>query len=141
MRQAFQPRDIITRIAIALFSLVFSCAAVAQLSTGSILGTATDKNGAVIPNATVTVANPETGVSRTTTSNQDGLYNVPDLPAGSYSVTISAAGFSQEVADKIKVAVGQQQTVNFDLKIGAASERITVTDAAQSIDTTSSTVK
>ena len=120
---------------------VFTCAAVAQLSTGSILGTATDKNGAVISNATVTVVNPATGISRVTTSNQDGLYTVPDLPAGSYQVTISAAGFSQEVVNNVNVSVGQEQTINFSLAVGAVSEKITVTDAVQSVDTTSSTIK
>src|SRR5258708_36146954 len=80
-------------MAIALF-LVCSVASEAQTITGSVNGTVTDPSGAVIPNATVTATNVDTGVATPTTTNNDGIYNIRFLQIGNYKVTVEASGFA-----------------------------------------------
>lgn len=95
-------------------------------STGTLRGTVTDPQGAVIPAATVTVTNPSTGLSRTAKSGSDGSYQVPALPPGSYNVTVEGAGFAKEVAKGIRVTVGQVFIYDAHMKVGSALETIEV---------------
>src|SRR5271167_563415 len=117
-----------------------SIGAVAQLATGSIQGLASDKTGAVVPNAAITVTNSSTGFSRNTASNAEGLYVVPDLAPGDYTVTVEAKDFSKQVLPNVVVVVGGQKTANFALDPGQTTETVTVTEGAANIDTVSSTV-
>src|SRR5579872_7408882 len=75
-------------------------------SNGSITGTVTDKSGAVIPGATVTVTNSSQGVSRTTATNNTGSYLVGGLPAGSYNVAVEARGFNRNVTSGVTLRAG-----------------------------------
>src|SRR5947208_2404855 len=79
----------------------------AQVSTvGSITGTAKDPHGAVVPNASVTVKNNATGLQRTTTTSEDGIFTVPQLPTGTYTITIQAtSGFKKAEVTAVKVDV------------------------------------
>src|SRR5947209_5238284 len=61
--------------------------------SGDIAGTVTDPSGAVVPNAQITVTNTQTGVTKTATSNGNGAYRVALLPAGTYKISVTAAGF------------------------------------------------
>src|SRR6267143_4460153 len=80
--------------AVFLTFMVFSaCAAFGQAITGTLLGTVLDSSGGSIVGAEVTATNMDTGVSRTTTTGQEGYYSVPNLPSGRYSVTVKFAGF------------------------------------------------
>lgn len=117
-----------------------SSGALAQLATGSIQGLVSDKSGAVIPNAAVTVTNSATGVSRSGMSNGDGLYVVPNLQPGDYAVAVEAKDFSKQVAEHVVVVVNGQEAVNFALDPGHATETVNVTEGATNIDTVSSTV-
>jgi hypothetical protein len=117
-----------------------SIPAAAQLATGSIQGLVSDASGAVVPGATVTAADPANGFSRTTTSNNDGLYEFPTLPPGNYTITSEAKGFAKQVAESVSLQVNAQLTINFTLKTGATSETVTVTEAAPLVDAVSSTV-
>ena len=83
--------------------------ALAQLATGSIQGVVTDKSGAVIPNATITVTNPATALSRTVQSNTDGLYTVPALPPGDYNITAEAKDFAKQVSENVVLRVNAKQ--------------------------------
>ena len=127
-------------IVLAAIICLGSIGALAQLATGSIQGIVTDKAGALVPDAEVTVANPATGFSRKGVSNNAGLYDFPDLPPGDYTVTAEAKGFSKEVAAHVVLVVNAQQAVNFELNPGSASETITVSSALPVVDTVSSTV-
>jgi hypothetical protein len=112
----------------------------AQEVTGKILGTVVDTTGGAVPNAQITITNQDTGVVRTTVSGSDGLYNVPEVQAGTYSITTMAQGFSPLEVKDILVAVATDTRVDLKLTVGQISQGITVTEAAPVVDTTSSTV-
>ena len=114
--------------------------ALAQVTTGTILGTVSDSTGAVIPGATVNLRNVETGISRTVTTDAAGRYRAPQLGLGSYEITAEAAGFQTEVRSGVTMTVGREAMVDFTLQVGAVAERITVTGEAPLIETTNATV-
>ncbi|MBI4465320.1 MAG: carboxypeptidase regulatory-like domain-containing protein, partial [Acidobacteria bacterium] len=114
--------------------------AVAQVTTGTILGTTSDSTGAVIPGATVTLRNVDTGNSRTITTDAAGRYRAPQLPLGSYEIAVEAAGFQTAVRTGVTLTVGREAVLDFTLQVGAVAERITVTGEAPLIETTNATV-
>src|SRR6516225_7738905 len=77
----------------------------AQTTTGSIVGTVTDTSGASVANATVTIANVDTGITNKTITTASGDYVVTPLPVGHYSVTVEAAGFKKSVNGGITLKV------------------------------------
>ena len=114
--------------------------ALAQLATGSIQGLVSDKSGAIVPNATVTVTNTATGLARNADSNASGLYDFPSLPPGDYTVTAEATGFAKQVFQHVALTVNAEQSINFDLSPGSTTETIAVTSTAPVVDAVSSTV-
>lgn len=120
--------------------LLFGGSTLAQLSTGTILGTVSDSTGAVVPSATVVVRNTETGISRTLMTDAGGRYVAPQLTLGNYEVTAEAPGFQTVVRRGIEVTVGRQATVDFSMSVGAVSEQVTVTGEAPLIEATTSVV-
>lgn len=112
----------------------------AQTVTGTILGNVLDTSGAVVPNAEITVANQDTGVSRTVVSTADGIYNVPSLLPGNYTVSAKAAGFTPTQVKDVVVNVGTDSRVNLTLMVGQVTEQVTVTEAVPTMETTSSEV-
>src|ERR1700719_4697617 len=88
-------------------------------SSGTILGVVKDTSGAVVPEATVTIANIETGLSRTVPSGADGAFRAPALPVGRYDLRIEKTGFNAEVQRGLILEVGQELVVNASLQIGA----------------------
>jgi hypothetical protein len=123
------PRQLLTFLRLALL-VCFLCTAshvLAQAtSAGTITGTVTDPSGAVIPGAVVTVTDPATKSVRTTVSNANGLYVLPDVPPGHYAVTAVKAGFSTDAIADLTISVGAQTTANFKLAIGSESTTISV---------------
>ncbi len=114
---------------------------VAQTVAGRILGTIRDSQGAVIPGATVSAKSLETGAERTTVSDDSGGFNITSVPAGSYEVTASLAGFQKEVRSGVTLTVGAALRVDFTLKVGALQqEEVVVTGEAPQVDTTTSTM-
>ena len=110
-----------------LLLALLTIAATAQNITGSIAGTVKDPSGAVVPNATVTVTNTDTGVTvRTLKTDAAGNYSAPLLPIGHYTVAIEAAGFRRFVQEKIELNVNDKLTVNAELPVGASGETVTV---------------
>src|SRR6266849_10649916 len=83
--------------------LCFSVVCSAQTFRGGIQGTVTDPNGAVIDGAEVTVASPDTGLTRTAQTNSSGEYQVTELPIGTYDVTLKKTGFKSQTLKGIKV--------------------------------------
>lgn len=96
-------------------------------NSGDIRGTVTDTTGAVIPGATVTVLNVNTGVSKTLVTDGAGLYDTSSIVNGTYKVTFKMAGFKELVRGPITVLVGFT-TVNGQMTIGATNEQVTVTE-------------
>src|SRR6476660_6946725 len=76
--------------------LLFSCLGIAQTG-GTISGSASDATGALIPGASVTVRNVDTGLTREVMSDEQGRYTAPNLPVGSYEVQVSLSGFRTEI--------------------------------------------
>jgi len=120
------------------FSLMAGVVAHAQVTGATVSGTVTDPSGGVVANATVSITNTATAVTREVTSDSAGLYNIPNLIPGLYDVKISAAGFSTSLQSGVALSVGQQLQLNFSLKVGAQTSTVQVTEAAPQIDLTSS---
>lgn len=95
-------------------------------STATLRGTVLDPQGATVANATVTITNQDTGVSKTTKTGSDGGYHMAALQPGNYQVTIEAQGFAKEVAKGLVLNVGQILPYDAHLKVGAASETVEV---------------
>ncbi|HET9833120.1 MAG TPA: TonB-dependent receptor [Vicinamibacterales bacterium] len=134
-------RSPVVRFAVALFVFVLHALsprfADAQAVRGTVLGTITDKTGAVLPGVTVAVTNTETGVMQNTLSDAQGHYSVSDLQPGTYSVESSLTGFQKIIREGIRVVVGAQVPVDFSLGPSAVSETVTVSAAAPVVDTVS----
>ena len=126
----------------ALASCFLLCVAVwlveAQDIVGRLSGTVTDTTGAVVPGASVTIANEETGVSRPPiTTNGDGYFVADDLPVGTYRVTIEMQGFKKTSVAGNSVRAGGRLTVDARLQPGAVTETVTVEAVAAAVNTIS----
>ena len=99
-------------------------------STGSIAGTVTDPTTAVVGGAAITVKNNATNQEFTTTTADNGTFNVPALASGNYTVTIAAPGFKTAVLPDVKVDVGTPSSVNVALEIGTPTETVQIIDVA-----------
>ena len=106
--------------------LLWGTSAAAQTFRGTILGTVTDSSGAAIAGAAVAVKNVNTGLSRTVTTSEDGTYSVPELPIGTYSVTIEKTGFRQGLVTGLQVEVSSEVRADVALQAGAVSEVVEV---------------
>lgn len=113
-------------------------AASAQTSGGTISGTVSDPASAVIAGAEVVIENTDTHEMRRTTSGSTGFYSAANLAPGSYQLKASAPGFSNLVRNELEVQVGAELVINVQLRVGAASEQIQVTETAPQVDTASS---
>ena len=112
----------------------------AQAQNAQIIGTIKDESGAVIPGATVTARNSETGLSRVAVSDANGTYRVQALPPGIYAVVIELAGFNTETQERLSLVIDQSVTINVTLKPASVSESVTVAAETPLVDTTQSTV-
>src|SRR5439155_6990393 len=120
-------------IGLLLLSLGSGNAFAQATASATIQGTVTDKSGAVVSGAQVVAKNKATDVSRTATTSDEGYYKFELLPVGTYTVTVSKAGFGT-VAQTIETLIGQTATVNAQLSPGATSEVIEVTSEAPLLD-------
>jgi hypothetical protein len=126
--------------ALAVTLLISTTSSWGQTSaTGQIAGTVSDPSKAVIPKATVTVANNETGLIRTVTTTSAGDYTVTLLPPGVYSVTVVANGFKTEKSDNLIIQVATVTTLNLTLEIGQTSQQVNVEASAELLQTQDST--
>ena len=125
--------DIRLAFLLAALLVVFAAQGFAQEAT--ILGTVTDPTGAAVPNATITITNNETGVTRTLPSNGDGQYVAPDLHIGPYTVRVNATGFKAAEQKGITLQVGDRSRVDFKLQVGSAQEQVTVEANAVAVQT------
>src|SRR5215203_5639661 len=102
----------------AVFSLFFVTATIAQTSTtGNVEGTVSDANGAVIPNASITLSGPNLIRAQTTTSDAQGNYRFGSVPPGRYSIEVTAtSGFAAFKQDNVEVNLSRATTVNISLR-------------------------
>jgi hypothetical protein len=128
------------RIALAtVFVLLFALNAKAQTFRGAINGTVTDPSGASVPSAQVKATEDTTGIGHESVTTSDGLFAFQDLPIGTYTITVTAAGFPILVVDKILVQQGAVYTLSAKLTLSQQATTIEVSAAALSLDTTTET--
>ena len=119
--------------------LLLTATVSAQTFRGTILGLVTDATGAVVSGAQVTVRNANTGLERVTLTSADGSYSVPELPAGSYDVTIKQTGFRAAVTRGVAVDVASERRVDATLKTGEVNQQVEVSgENLPLVETTSS---
>ena len=112
----------------------------AQTVDTAIVGTVTDRSGAVVPGAKVTVTSVSTGIAKSAVTAATGEYTVNYLPPGSYNVEVTANGFTTTRQQAIELQLAQQARVNFQLQVGAATEQVTVQGAPPLLQTESSSL-
>ena len=112
---------------LCLFALllvaVLSAVLVAQEATGRILGTVTDPSEAIIPDAKVTVTNADTKISRVTSTDQEGNFQVLNLPIGPYVVVVERAGFATTSTAPQDLRINQSLRVDVRLQVGQCSSK------------------
>src|SRR5262249_3623518 len=118
----------ITGVVLVLF--MFSSAVWSQTGTTSLRGTVSDSSGGLVAGATVLLANPATGFSRSTKTDSQGGYQFAELPPAAYDLTISGDGFAAVKQSQLTLHVGTPATLNVSLKVAEASTRIEVSTAA-----------
>src|SRR5215468_1414250 len=116
------------------FLVAANCAFAQVTASSSIQGTVTDKTGAAIVGAEVTVTNAETGVSRSMKSGSDGGYRFDPLAVGYYNLSVSMTGFDKSRAERVQTLVGATTTQNFTLGVGSATETVEVNAEAPLLD-------
>src|ERR1700722_9670532 len=113
----------------------------AQTFRGTILGTVTDSSGGAVVGATVMVKNVDTGVTRTTSTGVDGSYAVPELQIGTYSVTVTNAGFKSAIVTGLAVDVSVERRADVVLQAGEVAQQIEVNgDTLPQVETTQNTL-
>jgi len=140
MKARNMTRTLMTRAGmqfLTVLALIFGLSAIAygQQTTGSIVGTVKDQQGAVVNTATVKATNLDTGYSRSTPANGYGEYRIDYLPVGRYAIEAKAPGFERFVQQNVALDVDQTQTVEIKLTVGAQTQTITVTEAPPLVNT------
>ena len=126
---------------IVLCSLGLAAApAMAQQTTGNITGRILDDQGSAVPAVSITALNAQTGFSRTTVTDAEGVYRLNALPIGTYDLTADLQGFTKVENKGIVLNVGQTIDVNMALKVASVQESVTVTGESPMIETRSSSV-
>src|ERR1041384_1609505 len=121
-----------------LLLVLLLCAPVAfgqtQSNAADIQGIVKDSTGAVVPNATLTARNAQTGFARSATTNDEGFFRLVNIPPADYEVTVEAPNFKKTFLSKITVTVGQAADLGvITLELGQISETVTISDATAQI--------
>jgi len=127
---------------LTLIAMLASVLAVgyAQTATATIVGTVLDPQGAVVSNATVVAKNVDTGIERTTRSTSEGFYRFDNLPPGVYDVSAEAQGFSRAEAKAVRLQVGEQRDVNFNMVVTGTTATVNITSAEPLVETSKTDV-
>jgi Carboxypeptidase regulatory-like domain len=132
----------VRRLLLICVGLTFALAGLAraQVISGDIVGTVSDKSGASIPNATITAENVATGVKTTTNSDDRGEYRFANLLVGKYTIRVSAPNFATTTISNFEVELNKTNPLPVTLDVGAQSSTVEVTSVAPAIDTTTAQV-
>ena len=124
------------RGAFAILLLVPSIG-LAQSTFGSISGVVADATGAIVPKAQITITNTRTGAVRETVNTAAGVYNMPNLDVGTYTLRVSASGFSTFERSQLTLVSNQVLNINVELAVGATSCVVEVKGTSPTITTES----
>ncbi len=139
-RQRHAGSRLIQFAVIALF-LAIPVIVAGQVTTATVVGNVTDSGGANVVGAQVTARNIETGLTRSTTSGEEGAYRLEFLPVGKYSIEVSYSGFKKALLNDIVLQVNDTARVDISLSVGQVTETVTIGDSsAQAVNTTTSEV-
>lgn len=127
-------------ITLPLAVLVFAVFASAQNTSGRIIGTVTDTQNAAIAGAKITVTNRGTNVVSDTVTNNEGYYQVLELPIGSYTVSVEHAGFAKSVTEATSLDINQSLRIDVHLKPGSVIETVQVAAEAAQVETVNATL-
>src|SRR5437867_9586994 len=122
---------------LAVLLLVIGAAPLFAQSTATIVGVVRDSGG-VLPGATVTVRNVDTGLTRSVPTSGDGTFRFPALPVGPYEIRAELSGFRTSVRSGVRLQVGQEAVIDMVLELGSIQETVTVTGEAPLVETTTS---
>jgi hypothetical protein len=129
---------------LVLLAAIFCAASTAAYAQGSttqtLSGTVVDTSGAVIPGADVAAKHNATGVVSNAVTNSDGLFSLPSLPIGTYTVTVTLQGFKTAVIQNVVLTSGAGANVKASLEVGGVSEQVTVSSSSEIVQTQSSGV-
>ncbi|HTH53575.1 MAG TPA: carboxypeptidase-like regulatory domain-containing protein, partial [Edaphobacter sp.] len=115
--------------------MAFPLQSFAQAVNATLLGTVTDSSGATVANANVTATATSTSTAYQSVTNEAGNYTIPNLPPGSYSITVTATGFKKETHQNIDVLINSSTRVDFSVAPGSVSEEVMVTTAPPLLQT------
>src|SRR5262245_27237182 len=132
-------RRLIPSTLIGVLCLVCAVGAGAQTG-GTLQGAVSDDQSLALPGATVTLLNLETGWTRSIVTDAEGRYRAPALPPGVYEIKAEMSGFATAVRSRVPLTIGQELTVNMNLKVATLAETVTVTGASPLIETTTNTL-
>jgi hypothetical protein len=123
-------------VAISLLAaMVSSGVLLAQESRATLTGTVVDAQGAFVPRASLVAKNLATNAETKTNTDEAGLYVLPFLTPGTYSVTVSAPGFKTELNAHLLLTIGERRQLDFTLAVGGVNEQVTVTSTTELLDT------
>jgi hypothetical protein len=123
-----------------LLCMLYTHSVHGQIVGGTISGIVSDKSGAVVANASVSMTNVATGVQSTATTNSQGLYSLPNLLPGDYQQTVKATGFETLIRNGIVLTVGSTVVSNIEMKVGSITESVEVNDRPPDIQLDSATI-
>jgi hypothetical protein len=126
--------------ALLAFMLITSIALMAQSDLASVTGLVSDATGAVVPNSVVTITSETTGLTRSVATNSAGLYLMPGIAPGKYTISVQAAGFGKYVKTGINVDPALTHTENLVLTVGEVTQSVEVAAEEQSLQTDSATL-
>jgi hypothetical protein len=126
--------SLLCTLAISALILASSLSAFSQGSVGRLVGTITDPRGAVVPAATVTIKDNQTGRERTFAASGEGSFTVPQLDVGTYTVTITAPGYSTYTATDVKIDANRDNSLSVSLQVGGVQENVLVTTGTEIVN-------
>lgn len=129
-----QLRRLVAMALVAVCALAGTAYGQSQAINGTIEGTVKDASGAVLPGATVTITNTDTGSQRVVVTNEGGVFRAPLLPLGRFTVSAELSGFSKYEQSGIGLTAGQSVILNISLKVGGLTETVTVSADAPVVD-------
>jgi hypothetical protein len=139
-RQHTKQRWLLLTILFSMIMPLLGVSSWAQSGRGTLTGSVKDTSGAILPGASITLIETNTGSRYGARSNSEGLYNFPELPPGTYTLAVTAPSFKSYSQNGITVNVGDTATINVALQVGSTTESVTVNSDASQLETESSDV-